>query len=135
MVIPGETQPAEVHALAHRMNHALGNVGKTVEYLPRIDGADAGQARRPLAELADDIAAGRVDTLIMLGVNPAYDAPADLKFAELLRSSKVPLADPPWVPPGRDGRGSATGMSPRPTRSSRGATSAPSTARRRSSSP
>jgi molybdopterin-containing oxidoreductase family iron-sulfur binding subunit len=91
LVIPGETQPAEIHALAHRINHALGNVGKTVEYLPRIDGAGADQAPRPLDELADDIAAGRVDTLLVLGVNPAYDAPANLKLAELLGSGKVSL--------------------------------------------
>jgi hypothetical protein len=90
LVIPGECQPAEVHALAHRINHSLGNVGKTVEYLPRVDGAGIGQAPRPLAELAADIAAGKVDSLILLGVNPVYDAPANLNFAELLGGNKIP---------------------------------------------
>ncbi len=35
--------------------------------------------------------AGKVDLLIILGGNPVYDAPADLNFAELLKSNKVPL--------------------------------------------
>jgi molybdopterin-containing oxidoreductase family iron-sulfur binding subunit len=93
VVIPGESQPKEVHALAHLMNHALGNVGKTVEYLPRLDEGPTDQFAS-LRELADDINAERVDTLILLGVNPAYDAPADLKLAELLgggQNPKVPL--------------------------------------------
>ncbi len=88
-VIAGEAQSREVHALAHLMNHALGNVGKTVEYLPRVNEGPADQAAS-LRELSDDINAGRVDTLILLGVNPAYDAPADLKFAELLDGGKTP---------------------------------------------
>jgi molybdopterin-containing oxidoreductase family iron-sulfur binding subunit len=89
VVIPGECQPKEVHALAHLINHALGNVGKTVEYLPRLDEGPADQFAS-LRELADDISAGRVDTLILLGVNPAYDAPADLKLAEWLDRGKAP---------------------------------------------
>ena len=43
LVIAGETQPAEVHALAHLINHALGNVGKTVEFIPRVDAGPADQ--------------------------------------------------------------------------------------------
>ncbi len=35
--------------------------------------------------------AGKVDLLIILGGNPAYDAPADLNFADALKSNKVPL--------------------------------------------
>src|SRR5262249_48163765 len=42
-------------------------------------------------ELAADIQAGKVDLLVIIGGNPAYDAPADLNFAELLKSNKVPL--------------------------------------------
>jgi Fe-S-cluster-containing dehydrogenase component len=43
-----------------------------------------------IAALADDMRAGRVDTLLMLDANPAYDAPADLEFAALL--ARVPLS-------------------------------------------
>ena len=35
--------------------------------------------------------AGKVDLLVILGGNPAYDAPADLDFANVLKSNKAPL--------------------------------------------
>ncbi len=44
-----------------------------------------------MRELARDIEAGAVETLIILGGNPAYDAPADLDFARVLASDKTKL--------------------------------------------
>ena len=75
LVIAGDSQPAEVHALAHLINHSLGNIGKTAEFFPRADAGPADQTGS-LGELARDIEAGAVETLIILGGNPAYDAPA-----------------------------------------------------------
>src|SRR5262249_56750893 len=37
IVIAGETQPPEVHALVHLMNDRLGNVGKTVFYTDPVE--------------------------------------------------------------------------------------------------
>ena len=37
LVIAGEQQPPLVHALAHAMNAALGNVGKTVYYTEPLE--------------------------------------------------------------------------------------------------
>ena len=34
LIVAGPTLPPAVHALVHAMNAALGNVGKTVSYLP-----------------------------------------------------------------------------------------------------
>ncbi len=90
LVIAGEAQPPEVHALAHFINDSLGNVGKTVEFFPRAD-AGPSDALASLRELAADIEAGKVETLIILGGNPAYDAPGDLDFARALRSEKTAL--------------------------------------------
>jgi MoCo/4Fe-4S cofactor protein with predicted Tat translocation signal len=90
LVIAGETQPAEVHALAHLINHSLGNIGKTVEFFPRADAGPSDQIGS-LRELARDIEAGLVDTLFILGGNTAFDAPGDLGFAFLLRSEKTKL--------------------------------------------
>ncbi len=83
LVVVGDRQPAAVHALAHAINQALNNVGTTLDYAEPAPQP----AQRPgsLKSLAADMAAGRVDTLIMLGGNPVYDAPADLRFTESLR--------------------------------------------------
>ncbi len=86
LVMAGEYQPAAVHALAHAMNQALGNIGATVSYNPSIDPRPAEQ-HASLAELAGAMEAGQVQLLLILGNNPVYTAPVDLKFAE--RLSKV----------------------------------------------
>jgi MoCo/4Fe-4S cofactor protein with predicted Tat translocation signal len=90
LVIAGDTQPAEVHALAHFINDSLGNIGKTVEFFPRADAGPASQ-HDSLRELAADIEAGAVETLFILEGNPAYDAPEDLDFAKVLASEKTKL--------------------------------------------
>ena len=44
-----------------------------------------------LKDLVADMRGGKVDMLIILGGNPAYDAPADFGFADALKSTNVPL--------------------------------------------
>ena len=88
LVIAGDAQPPVVHALAHAMNQALGNVGQTVVYT-RTGRSRAGRSARSLRDLVADMNAGKVDLLVILGGNPVYTAPADLGFAEAL--SKVQL--------------------------------------------
>ncbi len=90
LVIAGDHQSPTIHALAHALNAQFGNVGKTVFYTDPVDANPINQSES-LKELTADIQAGKVDLLIILGGNPAYDAPADLNFAELLKSNKVPL--------------------------------------------
>jgi len=87
IVIAGRNQPAEVHLLAHIINDALGNVGQTVAYSPAPEMLDHLASIRSLCGMMER---NEVDTLIMLGGNPAFDAPADLTFADLL--PKVPHA-------------------------------------------
>ena len=82
VVIAGDGQPAGVHALAHRLNVSLGNVGQTVRYLPYRDSATAGFVQS-IGTLAQNIRNGLVETLLVLGVNPVLTAPADLEFAGL----------------------------------------------------
>jgi molybdopterin-containing oxidoreductase family iron-sulfur binding subunit len=90
LVIAGEHQPQAVHALAHWLNAELGNVGKTVLYSDPVD-ANAINQTESLKDLVADMNGGKVDLLIILGGNPAYDAPADLNFADALKNSNVPL--------------------------------------------
>ena len=88
LVVAGEGQPPVVHALAHAMNDALQNVGKTVYYTEPLEVAPLNQLQS-LRELVDDLNAGRVRMLMILGANPVYNAPVDLDFKSALM--KAPL--------------------------------------------
>jgi len=90
VVVAGEHQPPAVHAFAHALNTALGNVGKTVFYTDPVDANPVNQIQS-LRDLVSDMRAGKVDMLIIMGGNPAYDAPADLGFQDALKSSNVAL--------------------------------------------
>lgn len=83
LIIAGEHLPAAVHALVHAMNDALGNIGQTVIVTESIM-ADAGDSGQTIADLVADMNAGRVSTLIILGGNPVFDAPAELDFVNAL---------------------------------------------------
>jgi molybdopterin-containing oxidoreductase family iron-sulfur binding subunit len=80
IVIAGESQPPIVHAVAHLLNQSLGNVGNTVSYAETAEARPVNQLQS-FAELIQQIRAGAVDTLFILGGNPVYTAPADLEFA------------------------------------------------------
>ena len=90
IVIVGDHQPPAVHALAHTLNVSLGNVGKTVFYTDPVDANPINQTES-LKELVADMRGGKVDMLVILGGNPAYDAPADFGFADALKGRNVPL--------------------------------------------
>ncbi len=77
-----------MHALVHAINQALGNLDKTVYFTQPLEDSPSRQWES-MGELAADIRAGSVTTLLILGGNPAYDAPADLGFKDLL--PKVPF--------------------------------------------
>ncbi|MFN2511587.1 MAG: TAT-variant-translocated molybdopterin oxidoreductase [Pyrinomonadaceae bacterium] len=79
IVIAGNEAPPSVHALAHAMNSTLGNIGKTVSYTDPLEVNSVDQ-RESLGELVQDIDGGRVELLVILGGNPAYNTPADLKL-------------------------------------------------------
>ncbi|MGA8762918.1 MAG: TAT-variant-translocated molybdopterin oxidoreductase [Candidatus Sulfotelmatobacter sp.] len=90
VVVAGDHQPPAVHAVAHVINAKLGNVGKTVFYTDSIDANPVNQTDS-LKDLVAEMSAGKVDLLVILGGNPAYDAPADLNFADVLKNGRVPL--------------------------------------------
>jgi MoCo/4Fe-4S cofactor protein with predicted Tat translocation signal len=90
VVIAGDHLPPAVHAIVHRINEAMGNVGKTVFYTDPVDANPINQTES-IKELVGDINAGKVDLLVILGGNPAYDAPSDLGFASVLKNGRIPL--------------------------------------------
>jgi molybdopterin-containing oxidoreductase family iron-sulfur binding subunit len=84
LVVAGHRQPLAVHLLAHAINSALENMGKTVVFHQTVEPLERG-----IAELARALNAGQVETLLMLGGNPVYTAPADLDWANTQRKAKM----------------------------------------------
>lgn len=90
IIVAGDNQPPVVHALAHAMNQALGNVGTTVIHTdPLVANAEVTQMDQ-LRGLVQDIDAGAVKMLVILGGNPVYTTPVDLKL-DAERMNKIPL--------------------------------------------
>jgi MoCo/4Fe-4S cofactor protein with predicted Tat translocation signal len=88
LVVAGEAQPPVVHALAHAMNHALGNAGRTAIHTEPVE-VDPVDQLESLRALTADMRAGRVDALLILGGNPVFGAPVDFEFARAL--ARVPF--------------------------------------------
>ena len=83
LILAGESLSPPAHALVHRLNAEL---GAPIAYVAPVDEVDAA----PLAELVEAMRRGEVRLLVILGGNPAYDAPTDLDFTRALAG--VPLS-------------------------------------------
>ena len=83
VVVPGPSQPAAVHTLVHAINQALGAVGSSV-ILQQVPERKEGT----LAELAQALNQGQVDTLVVLSGNPVYSAPTDLNWEATQRRAR-----------------------------------------------
>jgi molybdopterin-containing oxidoreductase family iron-sulfur binding subunit len=83
LILAGDGQPPMVHALAHAMNQALGNLGATVLFTRPVEARRTDQFAE-LRQLADEMKQGEVRLLALLGGNPVYAAPAELDFGGLL---------------------------------------------------
>jgi molybdopterin-containing oxidoreductase family iron-sulfur binding subunit len=85
LVIAGPRQPAAVHALAYMLNDSLGNIGQTVTFtLPPVSPTE-----KSIGDLGEAMGSGQVKTLVILGGNPKYCAPADSGFGENLGQVKT----------------------------------------------
>jgi len=91
VVVAGDFAPPEVHAAAHAINEALGSLGKTVFLTEPVEAAPIDQLAS-LRELVEDVKAGSVELLLILGGNPVYDAPSDLAFGEALLKAGLTVA-------------------------------------------
>jgi len=79
LVYAGPQLSKEAHAIALLINEKLGNLGKTVS-LVEVDSDESAS----IQDLAAAIDAGSVDTLIISGGNPVYNAPVELDFGSKL---------------------------------------------------
>ncbi|SYZ72594.1 Fe-S-cluster-containing hydrogenase [Candidatus Zixiibacteriota bacterium] len=85
LLVAGRRQPSYVHEIVLALNHGLGNTGQTVSYRRAIDSEMPSTAA--LSGLVDSVNRGEIETLIILGGNPVYNAPVDLKFPEALKKA------------------------------------------------
>ncbi|MSQ90813.1 MAG: 4Fe-4S dicluster domain-containing protein [Phycisphaerales bacterium] len=80
LVTAGVSASKTTHAMVAAINHALASEGATLTYLAEpIEASSAG-----FAALCTAMQAGSIDTLMILGGNPVYTAPADCGFANAL---------------------------------------------------
>lgn len=83
LVVAGYRQPLAVHLMALALNHALGNIEQTLGFVASPEEKAAGT----IGELQESLESDSVETLVILGGNPAYDAPADLRWAESIKKA------------------------------------------------
>ena len=88
VVVAGEYQSEGVHAAAKAINDALGATGTTVRYGVAV-AAEPAAGSPGIADLAQAMDAGQVQVLVIMGGNPVFTAPVDLRFGE--RLAKVGL--------------------------------------------
>jgi Fe-S-cluster-containing dehydrogenase component len=84
LIVPGPALRPQLHGLVHALNHRLEGAGRTFTHIEPVAPEPVSHVQS-VRDLADAIKAGRVRTLLILDGNPAYDAPADLDFAILLK--------------------------------------------------
>ena len=88
IVIAGEDQSPEVHAVVHYINQALGNNGTTVVLTPSLEQKPVDQFA-DLQALVQDLNSGAVDTLLILGGNPVFNAPPELNLRGAIQKAKT----------------------------------------------
>ncbi|MCA6124428.1 4Fe-4S dicluster domain-containing protein [Bradyrhizobium sp. WSM 1704] len=86
LVLAGPRQPADVQALCHWINAQL--LGPA-DFIAPVDRVATGHSES-LRSLASEVRVGGIETLIVIGANPIYDAPGDIGFGDTV--ARVPFA-------------------------------------------
>ena len=81
LILVGRRQSVTIQAIALALNASLGAVGTTLLVAPQLNSPASS-----LSDLADKIRRGSIRTLVLLGGDPVYNAPADLDWASLQAS-------------------------------------------------
>ena len=88
IVIAGEDQSPEVHAVVHYINQVLGNNGTTVMLTASLEQKPVDQWA-DLRGLVQDLNAGQVDLLLILGGNPAFTTPPEMNVRGAIQQAKT----------------------------------------------
>ncbi|MFH5885115.1 TAT-variant-translocated molybdopterin oxidoreductase [Halalkalibaculum sp. DA3122] len=86
VVTVGNEHAPSVHATVAAINRELDNAGRTVTYheVPYLQDQ---YNREALEEVIADLHDGGIDTVVLVGTNPAFTAPADLNFTEAIQNA------------------------------------------------
>jgi molybdopterin-containing oxidoreductase family iron-sulfur binding subunit len=85
-VVVGDRQPPAVHVIGDALNAALDAIGSTVVF-SRSAMPDAGSDAYRIEPLLQSLDAGDVETLFVLGGNPAYTLPPDARWRERVKKA------------------------------------------------
>jgi Fe-S-cluster-containing dehydrogenase component len=85
LCVAGPHLEPDLLAWAAALNGRLGAGGVTHHALPAVRSDADPRCAGGLAALTDDMRAGRVGTVIVVGANPGYTAPADVEFGEAIK--------------------------------------------------
>ncbi len=88
LILAGCRQPLAVHLMVNAINSALGNIGNSDNF-PVVLRAASDSKPGAIAELAQTLNEGKVETLVVLDGNPVYNAPADLNWAAAQAKAKT----------------------------------------------
>ena len=88
IVIAGEDQSPEVHAVVHYINQVLGNNGTTVTFTKPLEAKPVDQWA-DLQGLIKDLNAGQVDLLVIMGGNPVFMAPPEWNVKGAIQMAKL----------------------------------------------
>jgi molybdopterin-containing oxidoreductase family iron-sulfur binding subunit len=86
VVAVGPQVSPDLQALGYAINAKIGAVGSTVTLHDEPDG-DRPSHLEAITDLTNKLKANQVKTLIIIGGNPVYDAPADLDFATAMKGA------------------------------------------------
>ncbi len=86
IVIAGKSQPQWLHEVVLLINEALDNIDKTITF--RETKFSLSPNLNEFNKLISKIDSGNIDTLLIIGGNPAYNAPSDFNFESLLKKVK-----------------------------------------------
>lgn len=90
LVVVGRSQGPAIHALALAINKALDNIGATVSYY-KADDASLSDSQA-LSSLTGEINAGKINTLIIMGGNSAYNSPGAIDFSKITNTIRLGLS-------------------------------------------
>ncbi len=88
LLTAGYGQIPAVHAAVAAINAALDNIGSTVTYHDVPHFGEENQQNR-FIEAARELQNGEYDTVVLIGSNPAFTAPSDLRFEEALGQAET----------------------------------------------